>query len=257
MDKFKTLAANLQKLGPKDREFAISLLDQHHRKGHLSDKQLHWIGVLADRSVQSEVKAATSSRFPKLVELITSAAEDIQFPKIVVNLGDGKGRVKVYRSGPRSRFHGHLAVVHADRDVFYGRIDLEGVFHQHRNCTAEVLDLLEWLEKDRATVSRLSAANDRAAGHARGCCMFCARELTDERSVVKSYGPICAGRYGLPWGDVPEKDEPAEEEHATERGCDKCGSALHRVREDLDGQPSFCDLCYFDERDYIAQQYYG
>jgi len=37
-------------------------------------------------------------------------------------------------------------------------------------------------------------------GHAHGHCVFCARELTDERSVVVGYGQVCADRRDLPWG---------------------------------------------------------
>ena len=37
-------------------------------------------------------------------------------------------------------------------------------------------------------------------GHAHGVCMFCARDLTDERSIEVGYGPVCAGRHDLPWG---------------------------------------------------------
>jgi hypothetical protein len=46
---------------------------------------------------------------------------------------------------------------------------------------------------------------ERAAafGHETGVCCFCSRGLTDERSVTVGYGPICAERYGLPWGTVP------------------------------------------------------
>ena len=37
-------------------------------------------------------------------------------------------------------------------------------------------------------------------GHAHGHCVFCALELTDERSVAVGYGPTCAEKRGLPWG---------------------------------------------------------
>lgn len=37
-------------------------------------------------------------------------------------------------------------------------------------------------------------------------CIFCSRDLTDERSDPKQggvgYGPVCANKYGLPWGNV-------------------------------------------------------
>lgn len=39
-------------------------------------------------------------------------------------------------------------------------------------------------------------------GHATGVCMFCARDLTDERSIEVGYGPVCAGHHDLPWGQT-------------------------------------------------------
>lgn len=44
---------------------------------------------------------------------------------------------------------------------------------------------------------------DRAIMHGKqtGYCCFCGIALTDPRSVAMGYGPICAGNWGLPWGD--------------------------------------------------------
>lgn len=39
-----------------------------------------------------------------------------------------------------------------------------------------------------------------AYGHETGNCSFCSKELTDNRSLSVGYGPICAGKFGLPWG---------------------------------------------------------
>ena len=43
-------------------------------------------------------------------------------------------------------------------------------------------------------------------GTAHSSCMFCARPLNDERSDPAlggaGYGPDCANKYGLPWGNV-------------------------------------------------------
>jgi hypothetical protein len=42
-------------------------------------------------------------------------------------------------------------------------------------------------------------------GHNHGNCIFCSRDLTDERSNPNAggvgYGPTCAKRYNLPWGE--------------------------------------------------------
>ena len=38
-------------------------------------------------------------------------------------------------------------------------------------------------------------------GHITGSCCFCSRMLTDKRSTDVGYGPICASKFGLAWGD--------------------------------------------------------
>lgn len=46
----------------------------------------------------------------------------------------------------------------------------------------------------------LSAEDAKAFGDQYHACVFCIRELTDQRSVDAGYGPICASKYNLPWG---------------------------------------------------------
>lgn len=38
-------------------------------------------------------------------------------------------------------------------------------------------------------------------GKTSGMCCFCSSPLTDKRSTAVGYGPICAQRFGLPWGN--------------------------------------------------------
>ena len=52
---------------------------------------------------------------------------------------------------------------------------------------------------------RATAQEAADLGHASHHCAFCGLELTDDgegRSVEVGYGPICAKKYGLPWGVV-------------------------------------------------------
>ena len=44
-----------------------------------------------------------------------------------------------------------------------------------------------------------------AAEHGRmtGACCFCRRTLTTDESLAVGYGPVCATRYHLPWGNTP------------------------------------------------------
>lgn len=46
----------------------------------------------------------------------------------------------------------------------------------------------------------LSAEDAKAFGDQYHACIFCAQELTDQRSIDAGYGPTCAGNRGLPWG---------------------------------------------------------
>lgn len=50
--------------------------------------------------------------------------------------------------------------------------------------------LAEWLMTDQEKIEYLT-----------GICNFCFRGLEDARSVRHNYGPVCAQRMNLPWGD--------------------------------------------------------
>lgn len=54
-------------------------------------------------------------------------------------------------------------------------------------------------EQDPAAVAAAAAG----WAHEYGACVFCATPLEDDKtghSVTRGYGPVCAGKYGLPWG---------------------------------------------------------
>jgi hypothetical protein len=77
--------------------------------------------------------------------------------------------------------------------TYVGKLSPEGVFSVAREAPAGVLEALAAFAADPGAAAI-------AYGQATGNCCFCARELTDARSVVAGYGPICASRWGLPWG---------------------------------------------------------
>lgn len=62
-------------------------------------------------------------------------------------------------------------------------------------------------EYEQGAMRKISAANRltkeqaKAFGALYGTCVFCARTLTDERSIDAGYGPTCAATNGLPWGE--------------------------------------------------------
>ena len=62
----------------------------------------------------------------------------------------------------------------------------------------------QWKYVDRLTANGLKgdalAEWASAYGHRTGQCVFCFRDLSDERSVHVGYGKECASKHGLPWG---------------------------------------------------------
>ena len=51
-----------------------------------------------------------------------------------------------------------------------------------------------------ATGHPLTAQEAAQYGLTHGNCVACAHDLTDDRSLTVGYGPVCAKRYGWPWG---------------------------------------------------------
>lgn len=100
---------------------------------------------------------------------------------------------------------------------------LNGVYYKVQksgtgNWYAKVLEsqwadgIVEWTYQGRKPLYRLTL-NDKVSaeqaaqfGQLTGTCVFCSRMLTDERSIFVGYGPTCAEKNSLPWGEVPEPD---------------------------------------------------
>jgi Family of unknown function (DUF6011) len=81
---------------------------------------------------------------------------------------------------------------------YQGKIARDGTFSAARDAHPGMVEALTAFAEDPARAAL-------AYGQASGSCCFCARELTDPRSVTAGYGPICADRFGLPWGVVCEE----------------------------------------------------
>jgi len=114
--------------------------------------------------------------------------------------------VEIKYCGPRSKYHGKLAV-NAD-DHFCGFIDLDGSWAPRKGCS-ETVDTVLAFNADPAAWAKLSAAHT-------GSCCFCGRFLENDGSIEAGYGPVCASKFGLPWKDHAEGSiELTEDEKAS------------------------------------------
>jgi hypothetical protein len=130
-----------------------------------------------------------------ILALFDKAAQHLKYPKIRLQTPSGQP-VQLYRSGPKSKHPGQLAVTDGMKygfNKFFGRIDQAGTFFAGSHSHPELVSLLEELSKDPAGVAS-------RYGKLTGNCCFCGLPLSDERSTAVGYGKICAGHYQLPWG---------------------------------------------------------
>lgn len=77
---------------------------------------------------------------------------------------------------------------------YFGRIDERGTFHTTPAASGSVINLVGRLGADPVTVAG-------EYGRLTGNCCFCGLKLTDARSTAVGYGPVCADKFGLAWGE--------------------------------------------------------
>ena len=156
-----------------NNEFAQDLAKQFYQGRQLSQAQTFWLFKLSQaQQPQREIKLQSN-----LKNFIGNKMIQFKLPN--------HGKVKLYPNGK----------VYCG-DYFYGMIEhnnmSQDVFIPSKYChdivIAELMlmscDPVEWATR---------------FGKETGICVFCGLQLTDERSVNVGYGPICAGKRGLPW----------------------------------------------------------
>ena len=176
-------------------EFAQSLVRQYNQRGKLSDKQWHWVNKLVAELDRPAAPAAPTTDLSGVITLLQDAKQHLQFPAIRLTASDGTP-VVLKVAGDRAKEPGTVNATDGGSypdNRWFGRIALDGAFKPGRDCTTDVIDVLVRLGSDPATV---------AAEHGKltGSCSFCRQPLSDERSTVVGYGPVCAKHFGLPWG---------------------------------------------------------
>lgn len=77
----------------------------------------------------------------------------------------------------------------------------DGSVQPWRSAGVDAVTFLEWL---LANGAGQEAALGKAYAVRSGRCCFCNRKLTTPASTYYGYGPDCADRNGLPWGDAPK-----------------------------------------------------
>ncbi len=177
--------------------FMVDMRQAALRRGWLSEGQAK--GVL--NCLHADVRRCRRDAAPKaqvdftgLRALFAKASKNLKAPRIVLHLEGSPEplKVKLMTTGgsPGSIT---FSTGTFDAGTFFGRVYTDGTIQPSRFMTPQVMELITELSIDPIAAARRHA-------HLTGNCCFCSRRLDDERSTQAGYGPICAGNYGLPWG---------------------------------------------------------
>lgn len=190
----------------KSLDFVKSLCDQYLKKQSLSPKQEYWLRVHYGRALGLE--GGTEKSSPKKVEGLAAIHQffdqcDLKYPKLVLyvpTLGDVKMHLAM-----KGKYQNKVVVTSNDKfphAVWYGAIDATGVLTMPAKLdytTAQRLKrILKHFADDPAEVAATSAKMSSK-------CCFCNSVIEDEKSLGVGYGPVCAKKWGLPWGAKAKK----------------------------------------------------
>lgn len=172
-------------------EFNMKALGYLNRKGSFSEGYARCLARAID-AAENGPDTEDLGDFSRVIELFDTAKRHLKYPKI--RLADKDDNPIVLSvAGERARRPGTINVTDGGPfgdNMWYGRISREGELEKSRSTTAEVIEALKDLAEDPARTAE-------TYGKLHNECCFCARDLTDPRSVAAGYGPVCAENFGL------------------------------------------------------------
>lgn len=135
-----------------------------------------------------------SENFTRIYTMFQTARGQLKRP--VIRLADEQGhRLVLSLASAASKNVGWVYVKQGTgfEAAYFGKISPEGRFFPIAACPPTVKAQLASFAQDPETVAA-------KYGKLTGCCCFCGRNLTDDRSTHVGYGPVCAAKFGLDWG---------------------------------------------------------
>jgi hypothetical protein len=209
------------------RDFAANLLQYYNKSERLSLKQQvwackFWTWLRDNHEVSSDTKGTVVKKPPEtvattvvdgkaVIALFDKAAEEKKYPNIKwMGLEDPICKkysipaITFYRSpGSKHMQMGEVGVGYKIGEQWSSlcAVRRDGKVQWYPFASTK-LDLQQLLRKLIEEFVPQMQANGQKYKH----CCFCGLELTDAPSLAAGYGPICADKWGLPWGDVPEEE---------------------------------------------------
>lgn len=207
----------------KSQGFVKSLLAGKAKYGTNSIKQQHWIRVYAEKALEvgyalggtphakpfgvtvttdGVAKAISDVIVGTALQDMLKTAEDFVFsnggkkrPQIKFSKSPDTPRVAFKLASLASKYKGSVMVTSGgayNQSHFFGHIH-EGIFTPAPKCTDEIT---KFVVKFATNPHKMGSAYGLATMH----CCFCSRPIDTVESKTMGYGPVCANKFGLPWG---------------------------------------------------------
>lgn len=194
-----TLESAIPRLPDDDQSFARDLVRKGREFG-LSQKQLYWARRFIAQVNGTGTQSVRVDNFSGIVALFINAANKLKYPKVRLRTSAGTV-VHLAPCGDNSRYRGAINLKGNEYNsegakAWYGRINMDGSVVLARDAEPMRDQLVELL----ARLSADPASTAAEYGKLTGQCCLCNRPLEDAKSTAMGYGPICAERWGLPWG---------------------------------------------------------
>jgi hypothetical protein len=232
----------------KSQGFVKSLLASQKKYGKLTPKQSYWLRVYAEKVNGGPTQTAAlvdphttptakpvigSSPPPKLpynnpnlldgacfkvgtalIEMLEKATAHAKEkgakkrPAIKFNKSENSPSVKFRLAAQTSKYNGCVLVTSGggySYNKFFGRITPHGEWVPTKSATPEIVEFVKNFAKEPHKLGS-------AYGLATFNCCFCAHDITTVDSKAMGYGPVCAEKYGLPWGKKATQEKLGKED---------------------------------------------
>jgi hypothetical protein len=212
-----------------DYTFANSLIAHYRTKTWLSDKQWYWVNELTVRGSGSVVHTKNPTNEIEEIfngkaiqALMRAASVQLKRPKLRYPTDKWGKIIFSYVADSTSKWFGTTFIDNGGKEhkTKYGFINSNGEGNLRRQSAPEIKTAILKIAKDPVNEARLSGQKFR------NCC-FCGLELINKSSVYYGYGPICAGKYGLPWGGTEEDAKEAGEAELAQLNLVDLGNTYH------------------------------
>ncbi len=191
------------KLTAKDQRFADDLINGQYgymQRGSLSDKQWGWVETLLSR-VKGLEPVYGNFKSAMVMFRIVAAGNDkdagLKKPRVRL-MSDGGTFVQLTFNPERAD---DAIEVHIDGWQGHGYRKFAGWIKEDAIIPYRLDRMTEDVRNCIQDFALNPAQAAKAASLRLGVCTFCGSRLTTTESKAVGYGPTCATRYGLPWGN--------------------------------------------------------